>query len=294
LGNAAPAPELGKDRRKPVSQKILSLLGVFLLVVGATILAQEAPPPQAPPVPAASRADIDCSGFIASSNLPENMYLLDGADNDFHMPLKQYSTGDRVFLRYGRETNVAEGAEYALVRSGRQIFETSWYRGEHASLRSLGKAYQDAGRVKVIRVAPEGAVAEVTFACGAIYPGDIAVPYQPRPIPEYTPTKDFDRFALPNGKMLGAISASRNNVGILGNGSIAYINLGESDGVKAGQRFRIFRIKRERIEGLYAIPAMPRESVGEMVILSTQEKSSVGIIVMCLREVFLGDGIELE
>jgi len=39
---------------------------------------------------------------------------------------------------------------------------------------------------------------------------------------------------------------------------------------------------------------MPRESVGELVILSTQQKSSVGLVVNGLREIFLGDGIELE
>jgi hypothetical protein len=277
-----------------VSQKILSLLGVFLFVAAAAALAQEASAPQAPAVPAASRADMDCSGFIAGSSLPRDLYVLDGADNDLHAPLRQFAQGETVFLHYGRGTNVAEGTDYALVRPGRQIFETSWYVGQQSSLRSLGKAYEDVGRVKVTRVTPQGAVAEVTFACGPVYPGDLAVPYKPRPIPEYTPTKEFDRFAPPNGKMWGAITASRNNLGVLGNGSIAYINLSESDGVKPGQRFRIFRLMRDRIEGFYAFPDTPRESVGEIVILSTQEKSSVGIVVISLRQIFVGDGVELE
>jgi hypothetical protein len=286
---------LEKDRRKPVSRKILSLLGVSLLVATAATLAQEASTAQAPALPAASRIDMDCSGFIAGSKVPADVYVLDGEDNVFRQPLKQYSTGDRVYLRYGAGTNVAEGTEYALVRPGRQIFETAfWYDGQGGSLRSLGKPYVDVGRVKVTRVTPVGAIAEVTFACGPVYPGDLAVPFKPRPIPEYTPTKDFDRFALPNGKKLGAITASKNNLGILGSGDTAYINLGESDGVRPGQKFRIFRLMRDRIEGLHAIPAMPRESVGELVILSTQQKSSVGLVVNGLREIFLGDGIELE
>lgn len=279
-----------------MSRKILSLLGVFLLVAAAAVvLAQEASTPQAPAIPAASRVDMDCSGFIAGSKLPENVYVLDGEDNIFREPLKQFSPGDRVYLRYGGGTNVAEGTEYALVRPGREIFETAiWYNGQGGSLRSLGKPYEDVGRVKITRVTPVGAIAEVTFACGPVYPGDLAVPFKPRPIPEYTPTQDFDRFALPNGKKLGAITAARDNVGVLGTGSIAYVNLGETDGVRPGQKFRIFRMMRDRIEGLHAISAMPRESVGELVILSTQPKSSVGLVVNGLREIFLGDGIELE
>jgi hypothetical protein len=286
---------LEKDRRKPVSRKNLSVLGVFLLVVAAAALAQEASTPQAPAVPAATRADIDCSGFIAASKLPADVYVLDGADDVFRQPLKQFSTGDMVYLRYGGGTKVAEGTEFALVRSGGQIFETAfWYGGQGGSLRSLGKPYVDVGRVKVTRVTSAGAVAQVTFACGPVHPGDLALPFKPRPIPEYTPTKDFDRFALPNGKKLGAITAAQDNVGMLGTGSIAYVNLGETDGVRPGQKFRIFTMMRDRIEGLHAVPAMPRESVGELVILSTQQKSAVGLVVKCLREIFLGDGIELE
>ena len=277
-----------------MSRKILSVLGVFLLVVAAIALAQEASTPQAPSIAAASSIDVDCSGFIAGSKLPEDTWVLDGEDNVFHQPLKQYSTGDKVYLRSGGK-KVAEGAEYALVRPARETFETAfWYDGQAGSLKSLGKPYEDVGRVKVTRVTPVGAVAEVTFACGPVYPGDIALPYKPRPVPEYTPTTDFDRFAPPNGKKLGAITAAKDNNGILGDGDIAYINLGESDGVRAGQKYRVYRIMRDRLEGLHAIPAMPRESVGELVILSTQQRSSVGFVVNAYREVYLGDGVELE
>jgi hypothetical protein len=292
---AAPAPVLEKDGRKPVSRKILSVLGVSLLVVAAIALAQEGSTPQPPAVPAVSRIDMDCSGFIAGSKLSEDVYVLDGEDNVFREPLKQFSTGDKVYLRYRGGKNLAEGTEYALVRPAREVFETAiWYNGEGGSLRSLGKPYEDVGRVKITRVTPVGAIAEVTFACGAVYPGDLAVPFNPRPIPEYTLTQDFDRFAPPNGKKLGAITAARDNVGILGTGDTAYINLGETDGVRPGQKFRVFRIMRDRIEGLHAVPAMPRESVGELVILSTQAKSSVAFVINSYREIYLGDGIELE
>jgi len=277
-----------------VSRRILSLAGVFLLLAVATALAQEASTTPAPAIPAASRYDIDCSGFIAGSRLPEDVYIVDGADNDFHQPLRQFVTGDTLFLGHRPGTSVAEGTEYSLVRPGNQIFQTTRYAGQHSSLRTLGKTYVDVGRIKVTRLTPQGVIAEVTFGCGPVYPGDLAVPYKARAIPDYTPTKEFDRFAPPNGKMLGAITAAKNNAGAVGQGAITYINLGESDGVKTGQRFRIFRMVREPLEGLFALPDTPLESVGEMVILTTQERSSVGIVVKCVREIYLGDGVELE
>jgi hypothetical protein len=41
-------------------------------------------------------------------------------------------------------------------------------------------------------------------------------------------------------------------------------------------------------------PSLPRETVAEIVVLSTQEKSAVGIIVNSTRDVNVGYGVELE
>jgi len=121
------------------------------------------------------------------------------------------------------------------------------------------------------------------------------LPYEARPIPQYTPTAHLDRFALPNGKLVGAITAGRDNTGTLGVGRIAYVNLGQEDGVRPGQRFRVFHIFREHTgAGFWAHPETPRETLGELVILSTQARSSVAMVISSLREITLGDGIELE
>ena len=143
-------------------------------------------------------------------------------------------------------------------------------------------------------VTPEGAVGEVRFACGPIYPGDIAVPYQPRIVPDYVPTK-LNRFALPNGKTQGAIVAARNNFASLADGDIVYLDFGGKNGAKAGQSYRVFYCPP--CPGPWANtapPPMPRETVAEIVVLSTQAKSAVGIIVNSRRDVYIGYGVELE
>jgi len=272
-----------------VKRTILLFAGVLFLGTITIALAQ-----QAQPVPAAVRSEVDCSGFIAGKNVPEDITVLDGADDDFNSPIRLFTTGDYIFLRAHGDTKVAVGTEYALVRNARFTFEEPWYEGQHASIRSLGHPYDDVGRVRVTSLTPLGAVAQVTFACGPVFAGDIALPYQPRPIPEYTPTPEFDPFALPNGKVMGAITAAGGNSGAVGERSIVFINLGQEDGVQFGQRFRIFRLVRDRIEGLRAFSDTPRESTGELIILSTQEKSSVGIVIRSTRDISLGDGIELE
>jgi hypothetical protein len=277
-----------------VNRSVFSFAVVFFLVAMAAGLAQEASTTPAPTLPAASQSEIECAGFIAGTPVPDDIYVLDGVDNDLHSPVRQFIPRDSVFLRSRSKAELTVGAEYSVLRPAAQIFRTSWYEGQRSSIRTLGRPYEDVGRVRVTRVTPQAAIAEVTFACGPIYTGDLAVPYQPRAIPEYTPTLTFDRFAMPNGKMVGAITATQNNGGALGKGTIAYVNLGETDGARPGQHFRIFRIVRDRVEGLLTFPDTPRESVGEMVILSTQEKASVGMVIFSSREISLGDGVELE
>jgi hypothetical protein len=260
-----------------------------LIVVSLAALAEEAPTE-----PVASRSQADCSGFIAGSAVARDTYVVGGTDDDFHLPLRQFTRGQFVFLRSRRVAGVAVGEEFALVRPAKELFRTAWYPGQHWSMHTLGHVYQDVGRVKVTRVTLEGGVAEVTFACGPVFRGDIAMPYQARAIPEYAPSKEFDRFAPPNGKKLGAITAAMDDGALLAAGSMAYVNLGASDGVRVGQRFRIFRIDREGQRGLFAFPPTLRESLGEMVIISTYERSSVGIVLNSLRDISLGDGIEAE
>lgn len=276
-------------------RKIISLAGVFILLAVTMGLAQEATTEPAAAVPAATETEINCSGFISGTQLSNDRYVFDGADNDFHAYLRQFQPGDSVYLRSRTGANFAVGAEFAMVRSGKELMRVKWYEGQGGSIRSLGFPYEDVGRIKIARVTPHGAIAEVTFACSPVRPSDFAVPYQPRTIPQYTPSGNPDPFSLPNGKLAGTITAGVDNAAYFGLGSRAFINLGQSDGVSPGQRFRIFHIIREGASaGFRTMPEPPRETTGELVVLSTQEKSSVVMVINSSREVALGDGIELE
>ncbi|MFB3922144.1 MAG: OmpA family protein [Terriglobia bacterium] len=238
---------------------------------------------------------MNCSGFISGTPLSTDRYVFDGADNDFRATLRQFQSGDFVFLRSRSGASAAVGTEFSIYRSAKELMRIKWYDGQGASVRSLGQPYEDVGRVKVVQNTPYGDIAEVTFACGPIRPGDFAMAYQARTIPQYTPSAKLDRFSPSNGKLAGAITAGVDNAAYFGVGSRAYINLGQSDGVSPGQRFRIFHIIRDSMNsGFKTMPEPPREITGEMVVLSTQEKSSVAMIVNSSREIFLGDGIELE
>jgi len=276
-----------------LSTRILSVAVAWLIFPAALALGQQAPPP-ASPIPAATTSQADCTGFITASEVPAHTVVRDGAGNDLESSLRQFTLGESVYLHSRGHAHFSLGEQFSIVRPAKKLFRTTRYSGEHWSIHHLGKPYEDAGRVLVTRVTPEGAVAEVNFACGPIYPGDIAVPFQPRTIPEYLPAK-LDRFALPNGKIQGAIVAARNNFASLANGDIVYLNFGQKNGAKVGQLYRVYYTLPQ--PGPWTVivpPPIPRETVAEIVVLSTQEKSAVGIIVNSTRDINVGYGVELE
>jgi hypothetical protein len=267
---------------------------VLLLLAAIQGFAQEPEAAAPASVPAATPWEMNCSGFISGGRLPEDLYIFEGADNDFRFAYHTFAPGDYVYLRSRAGTAPSVGSELSIVRSASERMRIHWYFGQGLQLRAMGSPYEDVGRVKVVSVTPQGAIAQITFACSELSPGDFAIPYQRRSAPEYTLGTSLDRFAPPNGKLWGIIAAGVGNTANLGVGSMAYINLGQVNGVSPGQRFRIFPFFSDANTAWYTFPQTPRETIGEMVILSVQDKSSVGMIVQSRREISLRDGVELE
>ena len=274
------------------TRTLIVALACFIFPV-AVALGQQTP--LASPIPVASQSQVDCTGFIAATKVSTDIIVSAGADNDFESYLHQFSTGDFVYLSSQGNARVSLGDQFSLVRPAKVLFRTTRYGGEHWNVRDLGTPYEDAGRVQVTHMTPQGAVAQVRFACGPIYPGDLAVPYQPRPIPTYVPT-ELDRFALPNGNIEGTIVAARDNFFSLAKGDIVYLNFGAKQGAEVGQRYRVYYSLPPRgvFRAWFSYPEQPRETVGEIVVLATQEKSASAIIVNCTRDITLGYGVQLE
>ena len=276
-------------------RRITFSIGVVLLAVSAVgVQAQESGPASAS-IPVAVRSQADCTGFIAKPVVPHDMFVVGGADDDSHSVVRQFVEGDSIFISQHKDENIAVGAEYSVVRPANELFLTMRYQGERWDIRKLGKPYEDVGRVKVTHVNSEGTVAKIAFSCGPIVTGDTLVPFQPRAIPEYTVSKPLDHFApLDSNKQHGRITASRNNFGFLGDETVVYLNLGENEGTKPGQRFRIYKVLPPHATGVLTSQRTPEETIGEAVVLSVQSKLCVAMVVSSYREISSGDYVEAE
>jgi hypothetical protein len=267
---------------------------VFLALWAVTVQAQEAGP-ASPSIPVADRTQADCTGFIASPAVPRDVFVLGGADDDFHSVVRQFVEGDSIFISQHKDAEIAVGTEYSVVRPAHELFRTMRYQGERGDIRKLGIPYEDVAKVRVTHVSPTGTVARVLFSCGAIVTGDTLVPFQPRALPEYTVSNPLDHFVpLDSNKKHGRITSTLNNFGFIGNGAVVYLNLGESEGAKAGQRYRIYKLLPPHSTGPLTSQPTPPETIGEAVVLSVQSKSCVAMVVSSYREISAGDYIEAE
>jgi hypothetical protein len=292
-------------------RRVLTLAaGVFFLALMVPAWAHSQSNEAGEAMPAAVQTQIECSGFLSSGLVPNDLYIDGGADNDFLDTYHGFADGDYVFLHIHKGSGPTVGQEFRLVRPESETFGhnfvstglgglpdygyADWYPKQGSQIGKLGLPYSDAGRVKVIKLTSEGVVAQIEFACGAVNIGDIAIPYEARPVPNYTPTDDPDRFALSNGKKIGSIVAVKNNVESAGLGQIVYLNLGQSDNVQPGTKLRVVHVLRLPSDGLLVPPTLPDETVGEVVVLWTEDKSSVAIVVRALRDIDAGDAIQIE
>ena len=95
--------------------------------------------------------------------------------------------------------------------------------------------------------------------------------------------------------------------------SIVYVNLGSAQGVQAGNYFRVFRYQGTHSDTVYQIhntayklygfgstpvayqwDNLPRQVLGEGIVLRTSPNSSTVLLTTSREEIFVGDYVELE
>jgi len=100
---------------------------------------------------------------------------------------------------------------------------------------------------------------------------------------------------------------------VFGKMSPVYVNLGTNQGVKVGDYFRIFRYQgstaetvtqdkgyQYKIYGFGSAPVryewndLPREVLGEGIVISTSRNSSTMMITISTIEIYAGDYVEIE
>jgi len=255
----------------------------------------------------ATIADTYCAGMITNEGVPYDNYVISGPEAD---PQTIFSNRQYVYINKGSEGGTKVGDEFMVMRPVKDPFHVRVWDSEHLKANGMGTQWADIGRIHVVNVQPKNAVAEITYSCSYMQRGDYVRPVVEYPIPAFKPLKDLDRFAPPSGKARARVVRAKNYVMLQGRGSVVYANL---TGVKPGDYIRFFRYSAARSDSIYQIGGMsdhvfgfgktpehwsafdlPREVLGEGVVLRVTPTSASVLIFNEYREIYIGDWVELE
>ncbi len=251
-----------------------------------------------------------CSGFITTNHVPTDHYVAAG----WYSPDQtRFAAGIDYIYIHGRDIKV--GDRYEIVRHVTDPDHYEFYPGERAAIRNAGEPYFEMGYAKVIDVQRSTGIAVPELACADFVIGDVAIPFEERTAPTFR-VVPVERFAPPNGKTQGRIIMANEFDSVLGTKYIAYIDLGADKGIKVGDYLRATRTYsytyHDHDMGMsrYAsanedtqkdpqklpigdLSTLPRMTLGNMIVLQVNKKSSTVMITSSLQDIHVGDGVEL-
>jgi hypothetical protein len=218
-----------------------------------------------------------------------------------------------VYINSGLDKGVRVGDHYSVVRPEGDPVDVNWFKWQAKLLKAMGTHYLDLGQIEVVNVGPKISTALVKMSCDYMQRGDIILPFEERPAPEIKDSSAFDHFAPVSGKPVAMIVESKDYQQSAGRGNTVYVNLGTEKGVKVGDYFRIFRYQgslaemapqtkdyQDRIYGFGSSPQryfwndLPREVLGEGVVLNVSRNSSTMVITYSSIDIYTGDYVEIE
>lgn len=282
--------------------KLLALSGIVILAASVASAQEKA---SAPIYDA-----MYCSGRIDGEAIPTDTVLITGEGSDYKATFQE---GDYIYVNKGSSQGMKVGDEFLVMRQISDPTQYPWFKGQFSILHKIGTMWEDEGRLRVVVTQPNVSITQVIHSCGYMQRGDIVLPATERPAPPLKPEEKFDRFAPPSGKSLAMVVTGKYYHVSLGTNDIAYVNLGANQGVKIGDYFRIFRYTGQQNETAYQDPGfafrvygfggvsskynwqnVPREVVGEGIVLRTTPNASTVLITFALTEVYAGNYVELE
>jgi hypothetical protein len=252
-----------------------------------------------------------CAGFVTDKT-PNDIRVISGEQSNYKVV---FARGDYVFLNRGADKGVKVGDKFSVVRPEKDPDTVEWFKGQWKLLKEMGTVYRDVGQVQVVNVEAKTSTAQISFSCDYMQRGDVVRPFEERPAPPYKDAATFDHFAPVSGKPVGTVVAAFDFTEGLGRGNTMYINLGGAKSVKVGDYVRVFRNQGEMREtsllnqptdyqyklfGFGSTPEryswkdLPREVVGEGIVLNVSKNSSTVTITYNTSEIFTGDYVEIE
>src|SRR5260370_13454870 len=251
-----------------------------------------------------------CSGFCTNQGVSDDLRLVSGEQSAYKIT---FALRDTVYLSKGLNQGVKPGDRFSVVREQEDRNPVQWFKWQEKLTHAMGSHYVDLGQLEVIKVEPTIAIAKVAMSCDLMQRGDIVLPFAERPAGPFKDITAFDSLAPVSGKPVAIVVRGRDTQQMTGRWDSVYVKLGTSQGVKVGDYFRILRYQGTNTDTIpaekhsqdmlygfgsnpkhYAWNDLPREVLGEGIVLNASQNSATVLVTVSRREIYSGDYVELE
>jgi len=233
------------------------------------------PPPLPPKVPAITFSEIDQVGFITPYQ-PQGVGLILGEEREREL----IGAADKVYLEFRKSTQPAVGDRFF-------IFRTSLLIKHPLSQKDVGYLNTILGILEITDVAPDHAIAIVRSSYESMSPKDKLLPYKKR----------SEEIALHDGTepKRGNIILSKGHRRLIADRQIVFIDLGENDEIKAGNRFEVFRQPEaeDLLAGDESKIMVKVQPIGELLVLAVEQETAAALVTKSLNEFMPGEKIRL-
>ena len=253
------------------------------------------------PVPLGYEADIYCTGYVGDPD-EEFPYTIAGSEFDYLTPIftetqgmfgrafvEKYGLGlgDILYVDGGRADGLSAGELLSVINPLEKM--------QHPRTGDdLGRLYAYMGRLRVLSVQEETAIAEIVQLCSPITVGSVLKVFEPEPVPlrRLTPMRPVNYPAsLEELEDASSIISSLDNLITgadlltLGSGYLVLIDSGYNQDVAPGDIFTIYRRGRE---------GYPPTIIGELGVLTVFDDTALARILRSRYAVYVGDPLQLK
>jgi hypothetical protein len=238
------------------------------------------------PLALGTEADIYCYGYIGDPNEPLPNIIASHEDVEVKYVLKasedmpaDATIGDLIYVTGDASTGLVAGDSY-LVVDPQQIVK------HPVTGAILGRQYDYVGQVRILCTEEGRSRAIVVQTCREIRIGSRLKPIPQLPIP-IARVPDLPAWCdRPSGKTSGYIVDSREwDLGLV-EGNLVQIDLGRNDQLEPGDFLTVSRPSMRRDQ--------PDVVLGQIGVLTTEERTATAIVLSTRRELQIGDRVELR
>ncbi|HZV80714.1 MAG TPA: LysM domain-containing protein [Geobacteraceae bacterium] len=214
-------------------------------------------------------------GFIAGSSFKPSGYIIAGQHNR-----QIYAEDDLVYTDIGRNFGGKVGDRYTVFKNYGPV-------SHPLTNQILGYRVAALGTLQLTEIENRSSKALITSSFMEIEPGSSLAPYRNMRKEVTLRAADLD--------LNGYIVETRTGNKAIAAGDVAYIDLGENQGVKVGNMLYVVRKAETEIKFYSGVDYdLPVDVLGALVVVETAENTSTALVVKSIDTIYTGDRLEMK